>query len=330
VFHATPLAGVIGLVTCVTALAAYIAFTAVAWPPAPKTENAMVAAAVALALASLSLDHALASGVWRGVGFPVSPYAGVVAIAVCGAAIVQRMMSVVAEKESQNIMLGQRIETTKANLLASESARRSLEVSHAVTQERERMMREIHDGIGSSLVAALASAERQGKQNTTAVVALKSALTDLRIAVDSLEPVEGNVTTLLASLRYRVEPELKKSGIGFDWMVDDVPELEWLDSPNALHILRIFQESLGNTLGHANATKIRVSCRMDILEGHPGIKIEVSDNGDGFDASIPAKGRGRKNMMDRAEALGGRLTIQSSLGQGSTTLLWLPLSRASS
>ena len=66
--------------------------------------------------------------------------------------------------------LGQRIETTKANLLASESARHSLEVAHAVKLERERLMREIHDGIGSSLVAALASAERQGKESTTAVV----------------------------------------------------------------------------------------------------------------------------------------------------------------
>ena len=239
-------------------------------------------------------------------------------------------MATLAAKEIQNEMLGMRIETTKANLIASEAARRSLEVSNAITSERERMMREIHDGIGSSLMAALASAERQGKQSSTAVIALKSALTDLRIAVDSLDPVEGNVTTLLANLRYRVEPELRKSGIAFEWRVEDVPELEWLDAPNALHILRIFQEALGNILGHANATKITVRCKMTIYEGHPGIVIEVQDNGDGFDTTIPPKGRGRKNMQQRAEALGGRLVIESAPGQGARTMLWLPLLRANS
>ena len=294
-----------------------------------------------LAMAAAVLAATLDGTPVRAEGFAspnVSPFAlaavaglaGLALIAVLAWLLRRRMAAALAAKDTLNKQLEQRIETTKANLLASESARRSLEVANAVTRERERMMREIHDGIGSSLVAALASAERQGRQSTTAVVALKSALTDLRIAVDSLEPVEGNVTTLLASLRYRIEPELRKSGIAIDWRVNDVPELDWLDSPNALHILRIFQEALGNTLGHANAARIQVVCRMDLEDGRPGIRIEVSDNGDGFDPKAPVKGRGRKNMMDRAEALGGKLVIHSAPGKGSMTDLWLPFLRPKS
>lgn len=290
-------------------------------------DPALISAAILVSAAGIAAAFARIAGLWDGMAWLFLPYAGVLALLAAGIAFVRRLLADLAEKDRLNALLGQRIETTKANLLASESARRSLEVSNAVTQERERMMREIHDGIGSSLMAALASAERQGKHDTTAVLALKNALTDLRIAVDSLEPIEGNVATLLASLRYRIEPELRKSGIAFDWMVDDVPELDWLDSPNALHVLRIFQESLGNVLGHSNASRIRVSCKMDISEGRPGIRIDVSDNGNGFDPSVPAKGRGRKNMQDRAEALGGKLTIQSAPGCGSSTTLWLPLLR---
>ena len=321
---ASGVAGLLGtLVMGVGLLAVLASRQRVAGPP----DVGVVFAAIAVSISGIAADFAATAGMWDRAGQIFLPYAGVLTVLLAGIAVLRRLLADFAEKDRLNALLGQRIETTKANLLASESARRSLEVSNAVTQERERMMREIHDGIGSSLMAALASAERQGKHDTTAVMALKNALTDLRIAVDSLEPVEGNVATLLASLRYRVEPELRKSGIAFDWMVDDVPELEWLDSPNALHIMRIFQEALGNVLGHANASRIRVSCKMDLLEGRPGIRIDVTDNGDGFDASVPAKGRGRKNMMDRAEALGGKLTIQSTPGIGSSTTLWLPLLR---
>jgi signal transduction histidine kinase len=239
----------------------------------------------------------------------------------------RKLQKSLAEKEMLNAKLEHRIETTKANLLVSESARRRLEVANAVTDERERMMREIHDGIGSSLVAALASAERQGKQGSTAVFALKGALSDLRIAVDSLEPVEGDVTTLLASLRYRLEPEMKKSGVSFDWRVEEVPTIPWLDAPNAIHLLRIFQETFGNILGHAQASVIRVDCKAELRQGRPGVSIEVSDNGMGFDASVPTQGHGRKNMKSRADALGARLHVESAPGKGSHTSLWLPLIR---
>ncbi len=283
---------------------------------------------LAVALCALIFDNLERAGILDGNEFRFSPYASIVAFSIFSFVIVRTFLRAMADREQLAEQLGKRIETTKANLLASESARRSLEVSSAITHERERMMREIHDGIGSSLIAAIASAERQGRQTTTAIVALKSALTDLRIAVDSLEPVEGNVATLLASLRYRLEPEMRKSGISIDWRVGDVPELDWLDAPNALHVLRIFQEAIGNILGHANARLIRVACKMELHEGRPGILIDVTDDGVGFDASVPPKGKGRRNMADRAEALDGKLWISSSPGAGTTTCLWLPLLRA--
>jgi signal transduction histidine kinase len=291
-----------------------------------------IALLVAASLALLLTVHDFGSeiGLWNGTGYRLTPYAGLILLGTFAFAAGHRILTTLAQKERMASLLGQRVETTKANLLASESARRSLEVSNAVTRERERMMREIHDGIGSSLVAALASAERQGRQSTTAVVALKSALTDLRIAVDSLEPVEGNVATLLASLRYRLEPEMKKADISFEWKVEDVPELAWLDSANALHVLRIFQEAFGNILGHANASRIMVGCRMELRDGRPGVAIEVADNGQGFDPAEQPKGHGRKNMLSRAEALGGRLSIHSAPGAGSRTILWLPLLRPQS
>ncbi|MDT3381448.1 hypothetical protein RNI52_29250 [Labrys neptuniae] len=280
----------------------------------------------ALGLAAVGIDL-YAGTVWPGKGVPFAPYAGVILLGFSGFVILRHILANAEARERLNQALGQRIETTKANLLASESARHALEIAHAVKLERERLMREIHDGIGSSLVAALASAERQGKESTTAVVALKGALTDLRVAVDSLEPVEGNVATLLASLRYRYEPELRKSGIGVKWMVEDVPELDWLDAPSALHVLRILQESVSNTMGHSKATQLTFKCKMALLQGRPGLRVEIADNGSGFNMEAPATGRGRRNMLQRAEALGATLEVLSKRGEGTATILWLPLVR---
>ncbi|RFB76354.1 sensor histidine kinase [Methylovirgula sp. 4M-Z18] len=261
------------------------------------------------------------------LGLLLSPYAGVMLLGFSGLVILRHVLANVEARDRLNETLSRRIETTKANLLASESARRSLVIDRAIKLERERIMREIHDGIGSSLVAALASAERQGKDSTTAIVALKGALTDLRVAIDSLEPVEGNVATLLASLRYRYEPELRKSGIAIKWMVDDVPELEWLDATSALHVLRIMQETISNSMGHSKATQISFNCKLALMSGRPGLRVEVTDNGIGFDMNTPTRGRGRNNMVQRAEALGAKLDVLSSPGDGTKTILWLPLIR---
>jgi signal transduction histidine kinase len=323
-----PYANITSLLLAIPAVAAITSIFLKEVVKSPRGENLAIFVSMLTALISMIHDIGFETALWHGTRFGIMPYASIMMFGTFSFAVGKRLLTNLAAKEDLAAQLSHRIETTKANLLVSESARRTLEISNAITLERERMMREIHDGIGSSLMAALASAERQGKQSNTAVIALKSALTDLRIAVDSLEPVEGNVTTLLASLRYRIEPELKKANIQFDWEVDDLPELDWLDAPNALHVLRIFQEAFGNILGHANATRIGVSCKMQLSEGRPGITIKVSDNGCGFNLELPPQGRGRKNMADRAEALGGKLSIQSAPNAGCSTILWLPFIRS--
>ncbi len=325
-FHGLEITRIVGLAgICVSLLLLGLLATRAETRTSP-VEKLTLVSIYAFGLSAAAFDL-FAGTAWPGAGLLLSPYAGVLLLGYSGFVILRRMLAGIEARERLNQTLGQRIETTKANLLASESARHSLEVAHAVKLERERLMREIHDGIGSSLVAALASAERQGKESTTAVVALKGALTDLRVAIDSLEPVEGNVATLLANLRYRYEPELRKSGIGIKWMVEDVPELEWLDAPSALHVLRILQESISNSLGHGHATQLSFRCKMALLSGRPGLRVEVADNGTGFDAAAPTMGRGRRNMARRAEALGGSLDVMSKPGEGTATVLWLPLVR---
>lgn len=292
----------------------------------PQHQDIALLLVSGVALACAIHDFGRHAATWTGTGFALMPYAGLLVFLVLGFTLGQRILDALSVVENLNLMLENRARAANASLAASEAARRALEVSGAITHERDRLMREIHDGIGSSLVTAIAASERQGKA-VDGPAMLKRALTDLRIAVDSLEPVGGDIATLMASLRYRVEPDIKKAGIVFDWQVEEVPEFDWLDAVNALHVLRIFQEAFSNIVGHAEASKITVRCRAEMRAGRAGVRIEVADNGKGFVAHGGPRGHGLKNMASRAEALDGELVQSSKVGEGTSVSLWLPISK---
>lgn len=288
-----------------------------------KALDLAILAAAGVGLAGATHDALDQAELWPGFGLPALPVAGLIAVTILTFVLGQRILQALSVEENVNVMLENRMRAANASLMASEAARRALEVSGAISKERDRLMREIHDGIGSSLISAIAASERQGKPSDPEGV-LRRALTDLRIAVDSLEPVQGDVATLLASLRYRVEPDFKKAGITFDWQVDLVPELNWLDPANALQILRIFQEAFGNIAAHSGATRIMVRCHPMTKDGRTGIVIVVKDNGRGFVVSGGPHGHGLRNMRRRAETIGANFDMSSEPGKGTTVSIWLP------
>lgn len=292
-------------------------------PTKAKSLDLAILAAAGVSLAGASHDALDQADLWPGFGLPALPMAGLAAVTILTFVLGQRVLQALSVEENVNVMLEDRMRAANASLMASEAARRALEVSGAIAKERDRLMREIHDGIGSSLISAIAASENQGRTSDPEGV-LKRALTDLRIAVDSLEPVQGDVATLLASLRYRVEPDFKKAGIAFDWQVDLVPELNWLDPANALQILRIFQEAFGNIAAHSGATKIVVRCHPMTKDGRTGIVIVVKDNGRGFVVTGGPHGHGLRNMRRRAETIGADFDMVSEPGKGTTVSVWLP------
>lgn len=292
-------------------------------PGETRWHGPAIAVTFVVALTATAHDWVREAGWANGLSFSVLPYSGLAVFSVLAFLLAQRVLDALSVVENLNQILESKMRAANASLAASEAARRALEVSGAIIKERDRLMREIHDGIGSSLVTSIAAAERQGAA-VDGTSLLRRALTDLRIAVDSLEPMQGDLATLLASLRYRVEPDMRKAGVTFDWQVQEVPEADWLDAVNALHVLRIFQEAFSNILGHSEATRVVVRCHPEIRNSETGVLIEVSDNGKGFGDKGGPKGHGLKNMASRAEALGGILTHSSAPGQGTSVILWLP------
>lgn len=261
---------------------------------------------------------------WQGLGFHIQPYTGLLLFSVFLLSVGRKYLRALVEVETLNANLEQRVEAATHALAASEHARQKIEVEHAVGIERERLMREMHDGIGSNLVTALAVVKKQGEA-PVAEETLQRAITDLKLTVDSLAPVEGDVVALLANLRHRMEPDMEKAGVKCIWRVEPCPSLDWLDAPNALHMLRIIQEGVGNVLSHAGASNITIACHPSEREGRSGVELVLSDDGRGFEiAEQSGPGRGLSNMRTRARQLAAKLDIESSIGAGSRLKLWLP------
>jgi signal transduction histidine kinase len=233
--------------------------------------------------------------------------------------LTQRFVRAITVAEKLNLELEERVAQKHAELEENFRRLQDMERRTAVAEERRRLMSEMHDGIGSQLIATLDLVERGDAPKAEIATELRECLDSLRLTVDSLEPTENDLLTVLGNVRYRLEGRLKRQGIALEWQVQDVPELASLTPQNVLHILRILQEAFTNILKHAHAKTIKVeTARTD-----KHVQVVVADDGDGFTRG--REGRGLLNMRRRAAALGAKLDITPS-SAGTTLTLQIPRS----
>jgi signal transduction histidine kinase len=147
----------------------------------------------------------------------------------------------------------------------------------------------------------------------------------MRIVIDSLDPTTTDLTTSLGKLRARLEPLLRRNGMALRWRIEDVPDLDNFPPEQSLHILRIIQEAVTNTILHAKASEVNVHIRAGDTRGDV-LSIEISDDGGGFRPDGVHAGRGIGNMQSRAEALGGELRFDRQ-DSGTHIELRIPISR---
>ncbi|MCE4556348.1 sensor histidine kinase [Roseateles cellulosilyticus] len=238
-------------------------------------------------------------------------------------AVQRRYVGTVEEVQAQNSQLQEDLDEQISVLQVQNEQLREAERQQALLLERQRIMADMHDGLGSSLLSALVAVEQGNMSHEKVVEVLRECVDDLRLVIDSLEPVGHDLVSLLATMRYRLGKRLQTGGLKLDWDVQDLPPLEWLEPPDALHVLRLMQEALNNVLKHARASRVRMVTR------HHGsyVEIRVEDDGAGFDLQNIQHGRGLKSQIKRAQRLGGKLRIDSSPGNGTRLSLRLPVER---
>jgi signal transduction histidine kinase len=268
-------------------------------------------------------DWLLYNNVISPEGWFLGAYTNAVTFGMFGFLMYWRYINAIGEVERINASLAHRLQVREAELELSHRRLREAALRQTISDERQRLMQDMHDGLGSSLISAIRSVEQGGVSDLKVSQILKDCLDDLKLTIDSMEPVEADLLLLLATLRFRLEPRLEGTGISLLWEVQELPTLAWLDPSSALHILRIVQESIANILRHTRADEIRVATAREAT----GVRVTIEDNGQGFDvakALTGVGGRGLHNQRRRAQAIEGTVGWESG-PQGTRFTLWLPL-----
>jgi len=252
------------------------------------------------------------------------PFAIPAASVIIAVTLTRRFLVTFRRARNLNVELEERVEEKHAELERNFERMHDLEENRAVAGERERIMREMHDGVGGHLVSILAMVEKGRAAPAEIAASLRLSIDDMRMVIDSLDPNVDDLNVLLGTFRSRNESRLRAHGLRFRWEVADLPPVGRLGRHEHLHILRILQEAVTNVIRHANAATIRVrtGVRKDD-EGRAGIFIEVTDDGVGIGPEAEA-GRGRVNMMRRAHLIEADLRIDST-AEGTCLYLWIPL-----
>jgi signal transduction histidine kinase/ligand-binding sensor domain-containing protein len=226
-----------------------------------------------------------------------------------------------AQVEQRTAQLRQEIEQ---RVQVEEALRRS-EMEKAVAAERNRLARELHDSVTQSLYSLTLLAEAgqrminardlqqiEGNQARLGEIA-QQALQEMRLLVYELRPLALESEGLIGALEQRLETIERRVGIQARVLVEGEVELA---AGLEEELYRIAQEALNNALKHARASQVVLSVR--VAEG--SVALVVADNGQGFDpADIHDKGGlGLISMQERADKIGGHLTVHSAPGEGTS------------
>src|SRR5690606_25991785 len=125
-------------------------------------------------------------------------------------------------------------------------------------EERQRLMRDLHDGLSGNLVSIIALAEQPEPERAAIEQAAREALDDLRLVINSLDIGDRDLPLALASFRERLAPRLRRVGVELDWSMEQLPEVSGVTPSSALAVLRILQEGVTNALKHGPARRIAI------------------------------------------------------------------------
>jgi signal transduction histidine kinase len=202
----------------------------------------------------------------------------------------------------------------------------------AVSHERNRLARELHDTLAHSLTALSVSLEAMktelpepggelGAMLNRSLEITRDGLNDTRRAMKALRADALEDLGLPLAVRHMAETASQRAGVGLESEIEEtIPSFP----PSVEHgVFRIAQEAVENAVHHAGSKKLRVT--LAIRDG--ALELAVRDDGSGFDpASVNEQNHlGIRGMRERAEACGGTLSIESRKEEGTTLLLSVPI-----
>jgi len=201
----------------------------------------------------------------------------------------------------------------------------------ATLEERNRLARDLHDSVKQQVFAAgmqIAAARQRLPQQpqqarealTQAENLVRQAQGELTALIRELRPVALEGKGLVAALREYLQGWQQQTGIAVDFQVQNQRGL-----PLAVEqaLFRMVQEALANVARHSRAQHVTVFLGWEAGQ----VRLEVRDDGQGFDPQKVTRGLGLTSIAERARALGGECAVESQPGHGTRLDVRIPLTR---
>jgi signal transduction histidine kinase len=220
--------------------------------------------------------------------------------------------------------------------IAMENARLHEQLQRlAVVDERERISKDLHDGIIQNMYAVGLSLEdvpelmvddraEAAARVERAIDAIHLAIQDIRNFIFGLRPELLEGTSLVGGLAAVVEEYRHNMIVDLELRVPDAI----IEPPSETggHLLAIVSESLSNVARHSHASRASVALAPDRDGDVPGLELTIEDNGVGFDPDRVVKlgHQGLANTRERAASIGGTVTIDSRPGAGTRVIVRVP------
>ncbi|MGN7942594.1 sensor histidine kinase [Virgibacillus sp. 6R] len=231
------------------------------------------------------------------------------------------------EKVQKNMLEQTKLSQKLANEKAEDHEKR---VQEMVSQERNRLARELHDSVSQQLFAASMmmsaiteskplSDDRETKQLKLIEETIQQSQLEMRALLLHLRPAALKGKTLQEGVEELLVELMQKVSMKIKWKVEHMQ----LDKGVEEHLFRILQESVSNTLRHAKATTLDVL----LIKRDDFVIMRVSDDGVGFEVDNEGKtgSYGMQNMYERAIEIGGTIKVVSLKNKGTRLEVKVPV-----
>lgn len=208
--------------------------------------------------------------------------------------------------------------------------------SSAILQERQRISREMHDGLGQILAYVNTQAlaihkfvadgrlDEASSELEKLETAARQVYADVRDQILALRVVPRSSDGAIGALREYTDLYEQMFGIETTFRVDVEAESARIDPASEIQLIRIVQEALSNVRKHASAKRVDVT----VVRDPGGLRIEIADDGHGFDPDrLPAARHprfGLQTMRERAAAVRGTFAVTSVPGRGTCVTVTIP------
>lgn len=224
--------------------------------------------------------------------------------------LASRFAATLADLSRLNAELESRVRAAELALAERYEQIGRMEKERAVLTERERLAREIHDGVGGSLANAImlaniidreAAPSRIGSLKTL----LQDGLTDVRQLVTTMAGDLATLDSVIGYVGVKADNVLTAADVNLKSSSGGASEFRPLTQSESLNLVRIFQEAVNNVVKHADAATLSIDCQAS----QHAARITIEDDGVGFSGT--GSGYGLANIRKRCAEIGAGCTIDS-------------------